>query len=193
MWFPEGLKISDKSRYPELMYKIYCFYPPGYLVQCHLCFIEGISLSLEARKDFLAEINLLRFHYTWLNAINSTEIDALWFWNADVKITVFPDIMKFFDFDLCNSIVWLHFQNWKVSGLFFRIESPLLIIPYIWSRMKWRPAQENLREHWTPFSLSYRGITTIISQASLRWYYSGAEPQRPLEGQHSGELRRLCS
>ena len=62
-------------------------------------------MPLEARKEFLAERNLLRFHYTWLNAINSTEIDVLWFWNADVKITVFPDIMKFFDFDLCNSIV----------------------------------------------------------------------------------------
>ena len=70
-------KIASKSRNPELMYKRYCLYPPGYLVQRHLCFIEGVSLPLEARKEFLAEINLLRFHYTWLDAINSTEIDAL--------------------------------------------------------------------------------------------------------------------
>jgi hypothetical protein len=70
-------KIAGKSRYPELMYKRYCLYPPGYLVQRHLCFIEGVSLPLEARREFLAERNLLRFHYTWLNAINSTEIDAL--------------------------------------------------------------------------------------------------------------------
>jgi hypothetical protein len=68
-------KVAGKSRYPELMYRIYCLYPPGYLVQRHLCFIEGVSL--EARKEFLAKRNLLRFHYTWLNAINSTEIDAL--------------------------------------------------------------------------------------------------------------------
>jgi hypothetical protein len=52
--------------------------PPGYyLVQHHLCFIEGVSLPLEARKGFLAKINMLRFHYTWLNGINSTEIEAL--------------------------------------------------------------------------------------------------------------------
>ena len=70
-------KITGKSRDPELMYKIYCLYPPGYLVQRHLCFIEGVSLPLEARKEFLAEKNLLRFHYTWLNGINSTEIEAL--------------------------------------------------------------------------------------------------------------------
>ena len=42
-------------------------------MQRHLCFIEGVSLPLEARKEFLAERNLLRFHYTWLNTINSTE------------------------------------------------------------------------------------------------------------------------
>jgi hypothetical protein len=35
-------------------------------------------LPLEASKEFLVEINLLRFHYTWLNGINSTEIEALW-------------------------------------------------------------------------------------------------------------------
>ena len=55
------------------MYKRYSLYPPGYLVQRHLCFIEGVSLPLEARKEFLAEINLLRLHYTGLNAINSIE------------------------------------------------------------------------------------------------------------------------
>ena len=59
-------KSPVESSYPELMYK-YCLYPPGYLVQRHLCFIEGVSLPLEARKEF-------RFHYTWLNVINSTEI-----------------------------------------------------------------------------------------------------------------------
>ena len=68
-------KSPVESRYPELMYKIYCLYPPGYLVQRHLCFIEGVFLPLEARKGFLEEINLLRFHYTWLNGINSYEID----------------------------------------------------------------------------------------------------------------------
>ena len=35
-------------------------------------------MPLEAWKGFLEEINLLRFHYTWLNPINSTEIDALY-------------------------------------------------------------------------------------------------------------------
>ena len=60
-------KSPVESRYPELMYKRYCLYPPGHLVQCHLCFIEGISLPLEARKELLAERNLLRFHYTRLN------------------------------------------------------------------------------------------------------------------------------
>ena len=59
------------------MYKIYCLYPPGYLVQRHLCFIQGVSLPLEARKEFLEERNLLRFHYIWLNKINFTEIEAL--------------------------------------------------------------------------------------------------------------------
>ena len=29
-------------------------------------------------KAFLAERNLLRFYYTWLNGINSTEIKTLW-------------------------------------------------------------------------------------------------------------------
>ena len=66
-------KSPVESRYPELMYKRYCLYPPGYLVQLHLCFIEGVSLPPKARKEFLAERNLLRFHYTWLNEINSTE------------------------------------------------------------------------------------------------------------------------
>ena len=70
-------KSPVESSYPELMYK-YCLYPPGYLVQRHLCFEEGVSLPLEARKEFLADRNLLRFHYTWLNGINSTEIEALW-------------------------------------------------------------------------------------------------------------------
>ena len=68
-------KSPGESRYPELMYEIYCLYPQGYTVQRHLCFIEGVSLPLEARKEFLA--NLLRFHYTWLNGINSTEMEAL--------------------------------------------------------------------------------------------------------------------
>ena len=71
-------KIAGKIRDPEMMNKRYCLYPPGYLVQRHLCFIEGVSLSLEARKEFLAERNLFGFHYIWLNTINSTEIDALW-------------------------------------------------------------------------------------------------------------------
>ena len=56
------------------MYKRYCLNPPGYLVQPLLCFIEGVSLPLEARKEFVAERNLL----TWLNPNNSTEIIALW-------------------------------------------------------------------------------------------------------------------
>ena len=30
---------------------------------------------MEERKGFLAERNLLRFHYTWLNKINSTGIE----------------------------------------------------------------------------------------------------------------------
>ena len=50
-------KIAGKSRDPELMHKRYCLCPPGYLVQCHLCFIEGVFLPLEARKEFLAERN----------------------------------------------------------------------------------------------------------------------------------------
>ena len=63
------------------MYKRYCLYPPGYQVQCHLCFIEGVSLPLEARKEFLAERNLLMFHYTWLNGINWDRITmALSIW-----------------------------------------------------------------------------------------------------------------
>ena len=70
-------KSPGKNSYPELMYKIYCLYPPGYLVQHPLCFVDGVSLPLEARKEFLAESNLLRFHYTWLNGINSTEIETL--------------------------------------------------------------------------------------------------------------------
>ena len=69
-------KIAGKSRYPELIYKRYYLYPPGYLVQRHLYFIEGVSLPLEAKKEFQQKEILLRFHYTWLNAINS-EIDAL--------------------------------------------------------------------------------------------------------------------
>ena len=72
-----GPKVAGKSRYSELMYKRYFLYPPGYLFQRHLCFIEGVSLPLEARKEFLAEINLLRLHYTWLNGVNSTEMEAL--------------------------------------------------------------------------------------------------------------------
>ena len=71
-------KSPVESRYPELIYKRYCLHPPGYLVQRHLCFVDGVSLPLEARKEFLAERNLFRFHYTWLNRINSTEIEALW-------------------------------------------------------------------------------------------------------------------
>ena len=51
-------KSKVESRYPELMYKRYCLHPPGHLVQRHLCI-------LEARKKFLVEINLLRFHYTY--------------------------------------------------------------------------------------------------------------------------------
>ena len=66
-------KLLVESRFPELMYKRYCLYPPGYLVQRHLCFLEGVSLPLEARKGLLAELNLLSFHYTWLKGINSTE------------------------------------------------------------------------------------------------------------------------
>ena len=70
-------KSPVESRYPVLMYIGYCLYPPGYLLQHHLSYIEGVSLPLEARKEFLAERNLIRFHYTWLSAINSAEIDAL--------------------------------------------------------------------------------------------------------------------
>ena len=66
-----------ESRYPEVIYKRHCLHPPGYLVQRHLCFVETVSLLLEAKKEFLAEINLLRFYYTWLNGINLTEIEAL--------------------------------------------------------------------------------------------------------------------
>ena len=71
-------KLPVENRYPELMYKRYCLHPPGYLFQRHLYFVEGASLPLEARKEFLAEINLLRFHYRYiLSAINFTEIEAL--------------------------------------------------------------------------------------------------------------------
>ena len=31
-----------KNRYPELKCKIYCLYPQGYTVQCHLCFVESV-------------------------------------------------------------------------------------------------------------------------------------------------------
>ena len=34
--------------------------------------------KLFVKEGFLVERKLLGFHYTWLNAINSTEIDALW-------------------------------------------------------------------------------------------------------------------
>jgi hypothetical protein len=47
-------KSPGESRYPELNCKIYCLYPQGYTVQRHLCFIEDVSLPLEARKWFLA-------------------------------------------------------------------------------------------------------------------------------------------
>ena len=39
-------KWPVESRYPELMYKRYCLHPPGYLVQRHLCFVEGVSYLL---------------------------------------------------------------------------------------------------------------------------------------------------
>ena len=55
-------KSPVENRYPELMYKRYCQHIPGYLVQRHLCFVEGVSLPFGARKEFLAERNLLRFH-----------------------------------------------------------------------------------------------------------------------------------
>ena len=37
-------KITGKSRYPEKITKRHFLYPPEYLVQHHLCFIEGVSL-----------------------------------------------------------------------------------------------------------------------------------------------------
>ena len=71
-------KSPGKSTYPELMYKRYCLYPQGYTVHHHLCLIECVSLPLEAIKGFLESRNLIRFHYTWPKAINSTDIKALW-------------------------------------------------------------------------------------------------------------------
>ena len=80
-------KSLVESRYHKLMDKRYCLYPPAYLVQRHLCFIEGVSLPLEARKGFWAERNWPRFHHTRLNGIDSTEIEALWggYWVNNVQ------------------------------------------------------------------------------------------------------------
>ena len=102
-------KSPVKTRYPELTYKRYCLYPPGCLVQRHLCFIEGVSLPLEARKEFLGEINLLRFHYTWINAINSTEIEALW-----IKHCAFIDCGLLKNFKYCIYLCGKSkFRNWR--------------------------------------------------------------------------------
>ena len=79
-------KSPVESRYPELMYKRYCLYLPRYLVQHHLCFVEGVSLPLEARKEFLAERNLLRFHYTyWTPSIllrSKHYVSSFWDWKS---------------------------------------------------------------------------------------------------------------
>ena len=42
-------KIADRTQVPWTD-----VYPPGYLVQRHLCFIDGVSLPLDTRKEFLA-------------------------------------------------------------------------------------------------------------------------------------------
>ena len=62
-------KVTGKSRYHELMYINQA--APS-------IFLEGVSLPLKTRKEYLEERNLLRFHYTYLDTINLTEIDALW-------------------------------------------------------------------------------------------------------------------
>ena len=57
-------KSLAESRYPKQMYKRDCLYPPGYLVQRHLCFVEGVSYLL---------IILLSIPFNKLPCNNSTK------------------------------------------------------------------------------------------------------------------------
>ena len=104
-------KSPGKSSYSELMYKRYCLYPQGYTVQRHLCLIEGVSLPLEARKGFLAQRNLLKFHYTLPNAINFTDIKALWSYLT-------TSLVPYKETDI---VLWL---MWSYSGWWWAITSP---------------------------------------------------------------------
>ena len=67
-------KSLVESRYPEHILPIFTRVSSP----VPSMFYRGCPLpTLEAGKEFLAERNLLRFHYTWLNGINSTEIEVL--------------------------------------------------------------------------------------------------------------------
>ena len=70
-------KITGKNRYPELMYKRYCL-STRVPSPAPSMFYRGCLLAVGGKEGVLAERNLLRFHYTWLKAINSTKIEALW-------------------------------------------------------------------------------------------------------------------
>ena len=66
-------KSPGKSRYPELMYKTYCLYPQGYSSAPSM-FNRGCLLAFRGKEG---GFSIKKFHYTWPNTINSTDIKAL--------------------------------------------------------------------------------------------------------------------
>ena len=135
--------------YPELMYKRYCLYPQGYTVQHHLCLIEDVSLPLEARQGFLAYRNLLRFHYTWPNAINSIDIKALW-----------PLISKQVS------------EQWLWAGLV--VGQPNIIVPltYFSASLYYVTCTTNPCQIHTQFLLSRQNQVTVTTIPAAVWYWT---------------------
>ena len=96
-------KSPGESRYPELKCNIYCQYPQGYTVQRHLCFIEGVSLPLEARsftrKKFSLRFTMYaeRHQYYWVKtlwkcqAYNQIRKLGLTLWNLSCLEFKFDD------------------------------------------------------------------------------------------------------
>jgi hypothetical protein len=142
------------------MYKRYCLYPPVYLVQRHLYFIEGVSLPLEAKKEFQQKEILLRFHYTWLNAINS-EIDALW---RMLHMNIFYDTYDF-----------MKVGNYIMHRYLFLSNSSFAILPVNQFQVsKFLPPSVTLRWQWSSLIVSwisqrytYRVLQTIQMKLTL--------------------------
>ena len=99
-------KLPKESRYPKLMYKRYCLYPPRHLVQRHLHMLNrGCFLTFGGREGVFSRRNLLRFPYTiWAPSILLRSM----YYDSTQPILIFFFRVRVLHLDRLKERTWLH-------------------------------------------------------------------------------------